>query len=334
MDDSKVESICRCCNLIVNEDENGVFCEGFCQRWNHGACVDISDDDYKLMQQLGEKSKWFCASCEVRLGKLVNSPVDIENLLGLNDIVSKLVLTVETLLRDNRALNEKFENYIACSEARNNSVVGDVGLKKHVQTVKEVASDSSGNETSFVVEVTDRNTSDIELSVPGRSNTEEEPWKVQQNRRKNKKSVNKQTAVVSKEVMNYANATRKSGNCIIGTKLISSDKSCSIKTVERQSWLFVSRVHPDVGKDEVMTFLSGNGVESANCEKLETKFNSYSSFKIGIPFDKLDLVLSPDFWPSGVLIRKFISKSTRPVQSKFVRSQTFLSKDTAHQALK
>lgn len=50
----------------MDDSDGAVFCEGFCQRWGHNICVDVTDEEYGFMQELGEKSIWLCDPCRGR----------------------------------------------------------------------------------------------------------------------------------------------------------------------------------------------------------------------------------------------------------------------------
>ncbi|XP_035678825.1 uncharacterized protein LOC118417380 [Branchiostoma floridae] len=53
--------------------------------------------------------------------------------------------------------------------------------------------------------------------------------------------------------------------------------------------------------DNARSFVHDNEMELVDCEKLETRFNSYASFKLVIGKADSDKILLPEFWPSGIL---------------------------------
>ncbi|PSN46163.1 hypothetical protein C0J52_20928, partial [Blattella germanica] len=59
-----------------------------------------------------------------------------------------------------------------------------------------------------------------------------------------------------------------------------------------------------VSKSEIPLANENERVGQYECIELSPKYDSYRSFKIGFPFDLLDKVLSPEFWPEGILVKK------------------------------
>ena len=53
---------CKKCTSRVEEDDQGVVCDGPCKSWYHAKCVGISDGDYKKLSKKGVT--WYCEECE------------------------------------------------------------------------------------------------------------------------------------------------------------------------------------------------------------------------------------------------------------------------------
>lgn len=72
-------------------------------------------------------------------------------------------------------------------------------------------------------------------------------------------------------------------------------------------WIFVSGLHPDTREDEVMEFLTKNGLASGcRCFKMMTRKSKIkSSFKLGVPAESREDYMSSDLWPTGTLISPF-----------------------------
>ena len=62
---------CGVCQEECKEKEPAVMCE-YCTAWSHIECVDISNDDYKVLKKLGTV-KWFCKSCDKTIDEVKNS---------------------------------------------------------------------------------------------------------------------------------------------------------------------------------------------------------------------------------------------------------------------
>lgn len=75
----------------------------------------------------------------------------------------------------------------------------------------------------------------------------------------------------------------------------------------KYSWLFLSGLSEDSTAHEVGTYLRENGVEKCITEKLHTKRQHVSCFKIGVPEENESEVLGSDFWPKGLFINKFLN---------------------------
>lgn len=99
----------------------------------------------------------------------------------------------------------------------------------------------------------------------------------------------------------YASVVSRNSSVIIGKKL------STLKAVNKLSWIFVSRFTCDVTKTDIEDYLkdSNTGIEQFDCVELTTKYNTYKSFKIGVPSNMISNVLNSDFWPEGILVKKF-----------------------------
>lgn len=77
--------------------------------------------------------------------------------------------------------------------------------------------------------------------------------------------------------------------------------------VEKSSWLFISRLEASVKKEAVEEFVSnlcdGKGIL---CEELQTRYNTYKSFKVGCPVAYQEKLLNGEVWPEGILVTKYV----------------------------
>lgn len=116
-----------------------------------------------------------------------------------------------------------------------------------------------------------------------------------------------------------------------GTKEVSQESS--LRTVKKMFWLFLSGLDPEMDSNAVSTYLEGlHGSHSYICEKLTTRYSTYSSFKVGVPFEMGEDLLHPNLWPQGCIIGRyraprkkfegrpnnnnFLGQNTRQVHSK------------------
>ena len=76
-----------------------------------------------------------------------------------------------------------------------------------------------------------------------------------------------------------------------------------------QASLFVTRYPPDVEISEVKDYLENSLKEltgenhSVKIEKLETRYASYSSFKVTCICPDTNIFMDPCIWPDGVLVK-------------------------------
>jgi len=84
--------------------------------------------------------------------------------------------------------------------------------------------------------------------------------------------------------------------------------------------IFVTRLHPDTASDEISACVTDALLDvlkiklpsgNVKCATLKTKFDSYASFSVTVMIeedlknDVIDLLMSGECWPEGVLVRKF-----------------------------
>ena len=91
-------------------------------------------------------------------------------------------------------------------------------------------------------------------------------------------------------------------NFIVGTSSINpSDLACR----KRQMSLFITRLQPEVTDSQVIEYIKTTFKTECSCEKLKTKFDSYSSFKVDVICDNFDKFFECENWPENVLVRKY-----------------------------
>ncbi|KAG8325189.1 hypothetical protein J6590_074362, partial [Homalodisca vitripennis] len=87
---------------------------------------------------------------------------------------------------------------------------------------------------------------------------------------------------------------------------LESKGSVPLKTVKRMFWLFLSGFDPLVTTDEILAYLKDlNGSADYGCYKLDTRYDTYSSFKVGVPLELADELMHPNLWPQGCIVAKY-----------------------------
>ena len=96
---------------------------------------------------------------------------------------------------------------------------------------------------------------------------------------------------------------RRRSKGIIGSR--TETRSC-IKGVIKRAFLHVSKLNPHVTVDDLKAHLTDIGIEEAQVEKLNSKYPAYySSFKVTIPYNKLDIANHSGAWPQETRVQRF-----------------------------
>ena len=131
------------------------------------------------------------------------------------------------------------------------------------------------------------------VSTPG-----EEDWSVA-NKAKRGKPPPKKAA--------KASPTNKS---VVGLHKTSTIKA--VKSVKRLS-IFVSRLPPGTDAETLQEYAREQvGATEAVATKLETRFDSYESYRLDIANPSVSDVLDPELWAQGLLVRRFFAKRAGP----------------------
>lgn len=78
-----------------------------------------------------------------------------------------------------------------------------------------------------------------------------------------------------------------------------------LRSMSRMVFLHVSKLDPETTMEQVIDHLKPS-CPGAVCEKLQSRYPScYSSFKVGIPEESVNLVMTPSCWPCGTRVSKF-----------------------------
>ena len=105
---------------------------------------------------------------------------------------------------------------------------------------------------------------------------------------------------------------RSQRNVVTGKKTGSLLKASN---VVKSSRIFVSRVDPELPIDSLKQFVRELTGEVCEVVKLTTKFPSYASYVITCNKSKEEILMNPDEWEEGLLIRKLYGKLTSTVDN-------------------
>jgi len=101
---------------------------------------------------------------------------------------------------------------------------------------------------------------------------------------------------------NY-NRTNKKSQVIHGSCQVSTNTS--LKAAKKYFWLFLSGLDTTVMEKDICDFLKNYKNGSYLCEKIDTRYNNYNSFKVGVPVEICDEIMKPDIWPVGCVVARY-----------------------------
>ena len=69
--------------------------------------------------------------------------------------------------------------------------------------------------------------------------------------------------------------------------------------------IFVYRVEQEADEHEIEEYVKDNGIETRGVALVSHRDATYKSFKITVAVNDIDKVLAANFWPEGIMVRKF-----------------------------
>jgi hypothetical protein len=76
--------------------------------------------------------------------------------------------------------------------------------------------------------------------------------------------------------------------------------------------VFVGKLEKETSEDDLMDFLTDNGIGEAEVRKLEAKEKwqeKSAAFRVAVPNKYKDVLMNPDIWPDYVEVRDWVYKS-------------------------
>jgi hypothetical protein len=336
---------CSVCKSALRSRDKRVKCDGRCQNWHHISCVNLSTSEHQKILDLGCKIKWFCEVCDDGVTKFVSRFEDFEELFNLNSNLKSLFSRLDSVIIDNTLIHSKLDNLTKVNNRlcqKLDCQINDLDSCSNIPQVSTVIQPSPAISASASTEISLHH-----VEIPGISPTfpTANPAKTSKPSPRLAGSEERGTGpektsplhlpsqrqsdvclFTSKPPLTYAAASKKPSKPkpIIGKKLESSEESLGLRSVEPKLTLFISRIHPEVTEDKVKDYLVESGITQSEieCAKLNSRYNSYQSFKVALPRRLSDTVLQADFWPAGTLVREFINKR----KPNSIQSRTFLGK--------
>lgn len=304
--------------------------------------TEISNTDV-----VSDHTKWFCKPCATKVDKLVSSVWDVDDLINLRSIVENLVSLVKGVVNDNLTVNKRLDSVndqhnllmqkafpfnetkqeVVLSSATvltskdtdsaNGKRGGPSRRSKYRSSVDVITGDTVNQS---VVEI-DSDSVPLYVTVADTdSNGIGEVLQVQEENGSSGIEVQDQSCLLNsdfpaltsvnsnlgswKVVTNKKSNKRKVKVPIIGSNC---DTQGKVRAVEKQDWIFISRLATDVTDSDLQKYLLDNDVKG-ECVELKARYSTYKSFKVGVPANLTSKLLNPTFWPKGTLVRKFTPK--------------------------
>lgn len=92
---------------------------------------------------------------------------------------------------------------------------------------------------------------------------------------------------------------------VIGSKKVESTDNGAFSGAERKVWLYVGKTSAHTTDRTVLDYLRQHaGEQEFTVDSLPFK-GTYPLFRIGAPFNLKERLQDPEFWPSGVHVRRF-----------------------------
>ncbi|CAH2248828.1 jg7543 [Pararge aegeria aegeria] len=90
-----------------------------------------------------------------------------------------------------------------------------------------------------------------------------------------------------------------------------------IQVVESQCYIYVSRVTKSVTASDIIDHITDRGEKCSKIEILKQfKETNFNSFKVTIPTSKIDTFLNTNFWPVGLVYRRYRERKGPAVFNK------------------
>lgn len=156
------ENTCPICIKLVLDSEEGIGCDGACQRWLHRECLGISKTEYQRICA-DNKLKWYCSRTDcvqssdqpqnLILSQLTLLTAKITDLADKVDVLISLPAKVDNLVSQMEGLNKnlsQLENRLSVNESK------VIALEKKIEESAHSDGKTEGNTESIIAEISDR----------------------------------------------------------------------------------------------------------------------------------------------------------------------------------
>lgn len=91
-------------------------------------------------------------------------------------------------------------------------------------------------------------------------------------------------------------------------------ENCSLQSANKKAWLHLGKINKDCKEEDVVELIKAKFPENKTeivVEKISREDSTSASFRLGIDFDLLEEVNRGDFWPRGVIVKRYFFRKYR-----------------------
>ena len=269
---------CGTCDKTIRTDEDlSLTCDGYCKRKHHKDCTGITQGEFDIINRKNRKLLWLCEKCK--------------------DIIKGI--STETNQPESKASEEEPKTY----STTDNTDSDNESIKEKVEYILDFLSHKLGpmieeniqNNLNNRIATRERDTITAH-NQRGTSRIEENNTLHEENQHHEDQEVDE---VRETEKWNVIQSRRPRQG------LRSGKEDENLQAAERKAWLYIGKLKKNTTSDTVTRYLERNGIQGeTTCEELHT-LGDKKAFKVGFPFHHLKEAELPEFWPQGIIVRRF-----------------------------
>lgn len=97
-----------------------------------------------------------------------------------------------------------------------------------------------------------------------------------------------------------------------GKSGLARDTECNFKAADKHIPIFITNIHSETTEDDIVKYIHGKTQDSVYLEKITMKKEKgHKAYKFFVPESKLSRYLDENFWPQGIVFRRFVHFKNR-----------------------
>lgn len=311
---SSRQILCDKCEHILHDTEKNIKCEKCKVRGLHHACSPFKPAELKFLEINTKCIKWLCTACSEE--GMLNQLTEI--LATIRSLDAKVTLCMEHISAQ-RITIEKHNNKIAEQSkvieelTKNNSTDVQVHHQYRTRSTKQspvvVGNAGSDNSTNSLRSALNDDSSSTVLKSAPKDKIGTMP--VADNKKPKQQINDKEPAKVispiHKNQIKQGQETDEGFTTVRRRKLTIRGKkeNTSLVAAETRKWVFVSQLRSTTTEDDVKMYLSSNGINILECERLNIYHTNIAAFKVAVETKDEPLLFNEDLWPRNVIVRAY-----------------------------